>query len=72
MSRSTTSSATASQASKSATMPQTCVPADRVAKLAYEKWVKAGCKHGCDKQHWYEAEAELKAEMTRTSGQAKK
>ena len=23
---------------------------DRIAKLAYEKWLKGGCKHGCDQQ----------------------
>jgi hypothetical protein len=34
---------------------------------AYEKWLKSGCQHGCDRQHWLEAEAELKAEMTRQS-----
>ena len=62
MSRSTTTG-TAPQTSKPAT-PQTnsSVPMDKIAKLAYEMWVKAGCKHGCDQQHWYEAEAELKAQ----------
>jgi hypothetical protein len=38
---------------------------DKVAMRAYQKWMQAGCKHGCDKQHWYEAEAELRAEMAR-------
>jgi hypothetical protein len=38
---------------------------EKVAMLAYQKWVKGGCKHGCDKQHWFEAEAEVKAEMTK-------
>jgi hypothetical protein len=36
------------------------VPTDKVSKLAYEKWLKGGCKHGCDQQHWYEAEMELR------------
>ena len=43
----------------------TTVPMEKVAMLAYQKWLKGGCKHGSDKQHWLEAEAELKAEMMR-------
>jgi hypothetical protein len=43
------------------------VPLDKIAKRAYEKWVKRGCQHGHDQRDWYEAEAELKAEATRTS-----
>jgi len=39
------------------------IPYERIAKRAYEKWMKGGCKHGCDQQHWLEAEAELKKEM---------
>jgi hypothetical protein len=35
---------------------------DRVAKLAYEKWLKRGCVHGFDLQDWVEAEKELMAE----------
>lgn len=42
---------------------QGCPPADKVAALAYQKWVKKGCKHGQDKQDWLEAEAELRAQM---------
>jgi len=56
------------------TAPQTAKPStqagapsmvstDKIAMLAYQKWLKSGCKHGCDKQHWLEAEAELKAQM---------
>jgi hypothetical protein len=41
------------------------VPREKVAMRAYEKWLKSGCQHGCDRQHWLEAEAELKAEMSR-------
>ena len=37
---------------------------------AYEKWVKRGCKHGCDLQDWVEAEAELAAEMRRAPAAA--
>ncbi len=40
-------------------------PLDRVAKLAYEKWVKRGCVHGFDVQDWVEAEKELMAEHSR-------
>jgi hypothetical protein len=43
-----------------ATATKTPVPMEKVAKLAYEKWLKAGCQHGCDQQHWYEAEMELR------------
>jgi DUF2934 family protein len=67
MSRTSTAGAapqTAKPAMPAATA-QPSVPMDKVAMLAYQKWVKAGCKHGCDKQHWYEAEAELKAELMR-------
>jgi hypothetical protein len=71
MSRSTTASGSAHQ-----TMPQsathTGVPTEKVAKRAYEKWMQSGCQHGCDRQHWYEAEQEIKAEMTRTGGTSQK
>jgi hypothetical protein len=43
----------------------TAVPREKVAMRAYEKWLKSGCQHGCDQQHWLEAEAELRAEMAR-------
>ena len=49
----------------SAVTAQSSVPMEKVAMLAYQKWLKGGCKHGCDKQHWFEAESELKAEMMR-------
>jgi hypothetical protein len=39
------------------------VPHEKIAQRAYEKWLKCGCQHGWDKQHWMEAEAELKAEQ---------
>jgi hypothetical protein len=38
---------------------------DRIAMLAYEKWMKRGCPHGSDQQDWLEAEAELRAEIQR-------
>jgi hypothetical protein len=41
------------------------VPREKIAMRAYEKWLKSGCPHGQDRQHWLEAEAELKAEMAR-------
>ena len=47
-------------------MPQMAIPYERIAKLALEKWMKGGCKHGCDQQNWLEAEAELmRAEMAK-------
>ncbi len=67
MSRSTTASASVPQTAKTtaphATAMQGSLPMEKIAMLAYQKWVKGGCKHGCDKQHWFEAEAEVKAEM---------
>ena len=41
------------------------IPHDRIAMRAYEKWLKSGCKHGCDQKNWLEAEAELKMEIGR-------
>jgi hypothetical protein len=43
------------------------VPRDKIAQRAYEKWLKRGRTHGHDLQDWIEAEAELRAEMTRTT-----
>jgi hypothetical protein len=44
------------------------LPHDKVAQRAYEKWCKRGCSHGHDRQDWLEAEAEIRAEMSRTQG----
>lgn len=77
MSRTSTTSGAATQTGKSSQpaaashqqmqMPQACIPADKVAARAYDKWVKNGCKHGNDKKDWLEAEAEIKAEMSRNA-----
>lgn len=61
MSRATSTSAPTMQ--PATTTMHSPIPQDRIAKRAYEKWMKGGCKHGCDQQHWLEAEAELKREM---------
>ena len=54
-------------------MPKQTIPYDRIAKLAYEKWLKGGCRHGCDQQNWLEAEAELmKMEMNKTGAMPKR
>ncbi len=45
------------------------VPHERVAMRAYEKWCQRGCPPGTDEQDWYEAEAEVRAEMTRSTQQ---
>jgi hypothetical protein len=29
---------------------------DEIARVAYELWERNGCIHGCDIQHWCEAE----------------
>ncbi len=44
---------------------QPCVPHEKIAMRAYAKWQQRGCPCGTDLQDWREAEAELKAEMTR-------
>jgi hypothetical protein len=49
---------------------QTKVAHERIAMRAYEKWEARGCPHGTDQQDWLEAEAELKAEGTKTHGAA--
>ena len=53
----------AAQAMTSPTQAASQVPADRVAKRAYEKWLKRGGTHGNDIQDWIEAEKEILAEM---------
>jgi hypothetical protein len=30
---------------------------DEIASMAYELWEKNGCIHGCDIEHWCEAES---------------
>ncbi len=49
------------------TPPPMTVPKDKIAKRAYEKWVKRGYQHGHDMKDWLEAEAELKAEASRSA-----
>ncbi len=41
------------------------VPAEAVAKRAYEKFVARGCTHGHDQEDWLAAEQELVAEAQR-------
>jgi hypothetical protein len=36
---------------------------EAIARRAYELWVKHGCHHGWDQQHWLEAEKQLKTEL---------
>lgn len=47
------------------TTPTTPLPHEQIAMRAYEKWVKRGRPAGTDVQDWMEAEAELRAEMSR-------
>src|SRR5438309_1679037 len=44
------------------------VPHEKIAMRAYEKWCKRGRPQGTDRQDWVEAEAELRAELGRSSG----
>jgi len=55
------------QASPPTSTTSTSVPREKIAMRAYEKWLKSGCRHGCDQQHWLEAEAEIRAEMARST-----
>ena len=41
------------------------IPHELVAQRAHEIWVKQGCSHGRDQEHWFEAERQLKAELAR-------
>jgi hypothetical protein len=43
------------------------VPAEKIARRAYEKWLQRGQPHGGDIKDWIEAENELRAEMTRSA-----
>jgi hypothetical protein len=36
---------------------------EQIAKRAHEIWIKRGCKPGMDRQNWFEAEAQLRAEL---------
>jgi len=36
---------------------------EQIARRAHEIWVKQGCRHGQDQEHWLEAERQLKAEL---------
>jgi Protein of unknown function (DUF2934) len=47
----------------------TSIPHDRIAMRAYEKWCQRGCPAGTDQDDWYQAEQELKAEMSRGATQ---
>ena len=40
------------------------VPCEKIAQLAYQKWLSRGCTHGNDKQDWQEAELELTRRIT--------
>jgi len=77
MSKSTTTTSKPMQSAAMATAPQASsaaqasVPQEKIAMLAYQKWLKGGCKNGEDKKHWLEAEAELKAEMMKSGARAK-
>lgn len=38
---------------------------EQIAQRAHEIWIRHGCPFGEDKENWFEAEAELKREMSR-------
>ena len=56
--------ATPTQNPPSSSMSTTKLPHDKVAMRAYEKWCKRGRPQGTNEQDWYEAERELRAEMS--------
>ncbi len=65
-----TPSATTSQAGRNAMTSggspaeHAAIPHERIAMRAYEKWCQRGCPQGTHQQDWYEAESELRGEMT--------
>jgi hypothetical protein len=52
----------------SSTTPQVKIPHEKISMRAYEKWVKRGRPQGTAVQDWLEAEAELRAEQSRSHG----
>lgn len=58
------------QSMPSASGAASSLPKEKVALRAYQKWLQSGCKHGCDQQHWMEAEKELLAETAKTGAPA--
>ena len=44
------------------------VPHEKIAMRAYEKWCHRGCPAGTDQQDWFDAEAELRAEIAKAGG----
>ena len=41
------------------------IPHEKIAMRAYDKWCKRGCPQGTHMQDWFEAENELRTEMSR-------
>jgi hypothetical protein len=39
---------------------RTIMEQERIAVRAYEIWLEQGCPQGREKDHWYQAESELK------------
>jgi Protein of unknown function (DUF2934) len=44
------------------------IPYEKIATRAYDKWCKRGRPHGTEKQDWFEAEMELRAEYNKAPG----
>jgi hypothetical protein len=64
--RVTTSTSTAPMHQGNTGSMNSAVPHEKIAMRAYEKWCKRGCPQGSHMQDWFEAETELRAEMSRT------
>ncbi len=47
---------------RSATMSAK-ITQEQIARRAHEIWVQQGCRPGQDKEHWFEAERQLRAEL---------
>ena len=67
MSRHTSSQPQVQSSSTTSHSATTTIPHEKIAMRAYEKWVKRGRPAGTDVQDWIEAEAELRAEMSRST-----
>lgn len=45
--------------------PMAAIPQEKIATLAYEKWLNRGQPQGTEMLDWLEAEKEIRSEMSR-------
>jgi hypothetical protein len=64
------STRTSPQASTTPSPQANQLPQEKVAMRAYQKWCQRGCPHGSHLEDWLQAEAELRAEMSKPGAHA--